>query len=224
MPSVLPFDTLARGSLRPQAKVLELPALRSVRLLDQVRERLRGLHYSLRTEDAYLHWCRAFIRFHGRRHPAEMGAAEVEAFLTFLAAERSVAASTHNQALSALLFLYGKVLQVRLPWLSTIGRPTVQKRRVIDASVLQSAAPWLHVVDPAAHVGNRKRVTRHASGNRDADVEQRDQKTRCNEIQNMARIECVHTREQYVCLACAQYGTPGGNRRVQTTCAQFGDG
>jgi len=140
MPSVLPFGTPARGSLRPQAKVLELPALRSVRLLDQVRERLRGLHYSLRTEDAYLHWCRAFIRFHGRRHPAEMGAAEVEAFLTFLAAERSVAASTHNQALSALLFLYGKVLQVRLPWLSTIGRPTVQKRMPVVLGHTEVAA------------------------------------------------------------------------------------
>lgn len=74
-------------------------------------------------------WCRAFIRFHGLRHPSEMGKEEVEAFLTHLAAERCVAPSTHRQALSALLFLYGKVLEVQLPWMVEIGRP-VPKRRL----------------------------------------------------------------------------------------------
>ena len=69
------------------------------RLLDQVRERMRYLHYSIRTEQAYVHWVRAFIRFHGLRHPREMGAAEVEAFLSWLATERQVAVSTHRQAL-----------------------------------------------------------------------------------------------------------------------------
>lgn len=117
-----------RSVVRPAAPVLELPALRSVRLLDQLRERLRGMHYSLRTEEAYLHWCKAFIRFHDRRHPAEMGAPEVEAFLQHLACTRGVAPSTHNQALSALLFLYTKVLQVQLPWLNEIGRPAVRRR------------------------------------------------------------------------------------------------
>lgn len=90
------------------------PALRSIRLLDQVCERIRYLHYSLQTEKAYLYWVRFFIRWHGRsgtmRHPRDMGAAEVEAFLTMLANERHVSASTHNQALSALLFLYREVL------------------------------------------------------------------------------------------------------------------
>ncbi len=85
-----------------------MPAMRSVRLLDQLRERIRYVHYSLSTEKAYVYWVRSFIRWQGRggvmRHPREMGAAEVEAFLTMLATERHVSASTHNQALSALLF------------------------------------------------------------------------------------------------------------------------
>lgn len=105
-----------------------LPPLQSPRLLDQVRERIRLLHYSRRTEEAYVHWVRAFVRFHGIRHPAEMGGAEVEAFLGWLATERKVSASTHRQALSALVFLYAKVLQHRLPWLQEIGKPRVPRR------------------------------------------------------------------------------------------------
>lgn len=107
----------------------QLPPLRAVRLLDQVRERARGLHFSLRTEDAYVYWCRSFVRFHGLRHPAEMAGPEVEAFLTHLAAERGLSVSSHRQALSALLFLYGKVLGKQLPWMAEIGRP-VPKRRL----------------------------------------------------------------------------------------------
>jgi len=110
-------------------RVPMLPPLRADRLLDQVRERVRYLHYSRRTEQAYVHWVRAFVRFHGCRvHPRQMGADEVEAFLTWLAAERNVAASTHGQALSALLFLYQKVLALDLPWLQSIGRPRRQPR------------------------------------------------------------------------------------------------
>ncbi|EIP3833951.1 integron integrase [Escherichia coli] len=82
-----------------------LPPLRSVKVLDQLRERIRYLHYSLRTEQAYVHWVRAFIRFHGVRHPATLGSSEVEAFLSWLANERKVSVSTHRQALAALLFL-----------------------------------------------------------------------------------------------------------------------
>ena len=93
-----------RAALRP-APVIELPPLRSVRLLGQVRERIRMLHYSLRTEEAYLYWCKAFIRFHGLRHPAEMGGPEVEAFLTHLAADRQLSVCSHRQGPSALLFL-----------------------------------------------------------------------------------------------------------------------
>ncbi|HFD7032359.1 TPA: phage integrase N-terminal SAM-like domain-containing protein [Escherichia coli] len=78
-----------------------LPPLRSVKVLDQLRERIRYLHYSLRTEQAYVHWVRAFIRFHGVRHPATLGSSEVEAFLSWLANERKVSVSTHRQALAA---------------------------------------------------------------------------------------------------------------------------
>ena len=75
------------------------------RLLDQVRERLRRKHYSISTERAYVDWIKRYILFHGKRHPAAMGKEEVESFLTHLAVERKVAASTQNQALSAILYL-----------------------------------------------------------------------------------------------------------------------
>jgi integron integrase len=90
------------------------------RLLTQLRDRIRLKHYSLRTERSYVDWARRFILFHGKRHPAEMGAREVEAFLTWLAVERQVAASTQNQAKAALLFLYQEVLECSLPWLSEV--------------------------------------------------------------------------------------------------------
>jgi hypothetical protein len=93
------------------------------KLLTQVRERIRFHHYALSTEKAYVHWIRFFIRFHGLRHPNEMGVVEVEAFLSHLANERKVSASTHKQALSAILFLYKEVLRTELPWLQDIGRP-----------------------------------------------------------------------------------------------------
>ncbi len=98
------------------------------KLLTQVRERVRYHHYALSTEKAYCHWIRAFIRFHGLRHPSNMGRVEVEAFLSFLANERQVSASTHKQALSALLFLYREVLRIDLPWLGEIGRPKTARR------------------------------------------------------------------------------------------------
>lgn len=90
------------------------------KLLDQVREKIRLKHYSIRTEQAYVDWIRRFILFHGKRHPAEMGAPEVEAFLTHLAVQGKVAASTQNQARSALLFLYRAVLGQELPWLDDV--------------------------------------------------------------------------------------------------------
>ncbi len=85
------------------------------KLLEEVRDLIRTGHYSYRTEEAYLNWIRQYILFHGKRHPAEMGAAEVSAFLTHLAVKRQVAASTQNQALAALLFLYKNVLKEELP-------------------------------------------------------------------------------------------------------------
>src|SRR5664279_1337425 len=92
------------------------------RLLDQVRDRIRFRHYSIRTEQAYVDWIKRFIHFHGKRHPAAMGAAAVELFLTDLAVARKVSASTQNQAQSALLFLYKDVLGNELPWLDGVER------------------------------------------------------------------------------------------------------
>lgn len=92
------------------------------RLLDRVRTAARLRHYSRRTEAAYVAWIRRYIVFHGKRHPAEMGAAEVTRFLSSLAVAGRVAASTQNQALSALLFLYRDVLELDLPWLDGVVR------------------------------------------------------------------------------------------------------
>jgi integron integrase len=129
-----------RVSLRPRPVAEALPALHSVRLLDRLRERIRLLHYSRRTEEAYVHWCRVFVRFHGLRHPADMAGPEIEAFLSWLVNERHVAASTHRQALSALLFLYTKVLELEIPWLVEVGRPRVQRRLPVVLSQDEVAA------------------------------------------------------------------------------------
>lgn len=123
------------------------PPLQSSRLLDQVRERIRYLHYSIRTEQAYVQWVRSFVRFHDLRHPAEMGAPEVEAFLSWLAGERKVAVSTHKQALSALVFLYQKVLGLDLPWLNEIGRPKARARLPVVLSV-EEVALLLRRIEP----------------------------------------------------------------------------
>jgi len=98
------------------------------RLLDQLSESIRLKHYSIRTEQAYRGWVRRFILFHGKRHPQEMGAREVEAFLTHLAVEGRVSASTQNQAKSALLFLYKEVLRTDLPWLDDVESAKSGKR------------------------------------------------------------------------------------------------
>ena len=122
-----------------------MPPLQSVRILDQLRERIRYLHYSLRTEEAYVYWVRTFIRFHDLRHPAEMGKAEIEAFLMSLVSKRNISSSTHRQALSALLFLYGKVLGVDLPWLEEIGRPREVKRLPVTLSQDEVAQIFQHM-------------------------------------------------------------------------------
>jgi site-specific recombinase XerD len=121
---------------------------RPPKLLDQLRRCIRDKHYSLRTEDAYVYWARWFIRFHGLRHPAEMGTAEVQAFLSYLANDRKVAASTHKQALCALLFLYKQVLQMELPWMEQLRwpnrpprRPTVLTPAEVDALLGAMSAP-----------------------------------------------------------------------------------
>jgi len=98
------------------------------KLLDQVRDRIRVKHYSIRTETQYVQWIKRFILFHNKRHPQEMGNTEVEAFLTHLAVDGQVSASTQNQALSALLFLYKEVLAIDLPWLNNVVRAKQPQR------------------------------------------------------------------------------------------------
>ena len=110
------------------------------RLLDQLREQLRYLHYSLRTEEAYVHWVRAYVRWSGMRHPRQMGAAEVQAFLAWLATERRVSVSTHRQALAALLFLYQKVFGLQLPWMQELDRPQRKPRLPVVLSVAEARA------------------------------------------------------------------------------------
>jgi integron integrase len=103
-------------------------AIHKPRLLDEVRTVLRVRHYSIRTEQAYLQWIRRFILFNDKRHPADMGAVEVSAFLSHLAIARKVAASTQNQALNAILFLYRDVMKVQLPWLNDVERAKKPQR------------------------------------------------------------------------------------------------
>jgi site-specific recombinase XerD len=98
-------------------------ASKTPRLTDQVRAAIRVHGYSRRTEKAYVAWIRRYVRFHGMRHPIELGEAEVSAFLTCLAVEQRVSASTQNQALSTILFLYRKVLKIELGWLEDVGMP-----------------------------------------------------------------------------------------------------
>ena len=125
-----------------------LPAPRQPRLLDRVREVLRARHSSRRTEKSYVAWIRRYIVFHGKRHPAGMGAVEVTQFLSSLAVPGHVAASTQNQALSALLFLYRQVLQVEMPWLDNVVRakrserlPVVLTREEVGAVIRELQGP-----------------------------------------------------------------------------------
>tara|TARA_R110000868_G_scaffold47966_1_gene156476 strand:+ start:69 stop:1037 length:969 start_codon:yes stop_codon:yes gene_type:complete len=121
------------------------------RLLDQVRQQIRVRNYSIRTETVYAEWVKRYIRFHQYRHPLEMGAAEIEAFLTHLAVKRNVAGATQNQALAALLFLYKEVLKVDLPWLAGIVRakkpkhlPVVLTRDEVTRVLAQlSGVKWM---------------------------------------------------------------------------------
>ena len=92
------------------------------RLLDQVRDVIRIKHYSIRTEQAYLQWIRRYIIFHGKRHPGELGSEHLSTFLSHLAVRGNVAASTQNQALNAILFLYREVLRQKLPWVDEVHR------------------------------------------------------------------------------------------------------
>lgn len=115
------------------------------KLLDQLKRCIRDKHYSVRTEEVYVYWARWFIRFHALRHPAEMGANEVKAFLSYLSNERHVAVATHKQALCALLFLYKQVLQVELPWMDELHRPSRPPRRPVVLTPSEAASIFLHM-------------------------------------------------------------------------------
>jgi integron integrase len=126
---------------------------RTPKLFDQIRDRLRLKHYSLRTEQAYVQWAKRYIFFHGKRHPAEMGKPEIEAFLTSLAVDRQVSASTQTQALSALLFLYKEVLGIDFPWLTEVTRakrsarlPTVLNQEEVRALMAKVEDPLMDLI------------------------------------------------------------------------------
>lgn len=121
---------------------------RPPKLLEQLRDRIRVKHYSIRTEQAYVQWAKRYLFFHGMRHPAEMGRPEVESFLTALAVERNVTASTQNQALSALLFLYREVLRVDLPWLSDVIRAKKPARLPTVLTQQETRALLKYLDDP----------------------------------------------------------------------------
>ena len=104
------------------SRTLESPTAAPPRLLDRVRAAIRARHYSLRTEEAYAAWIKRYVVFHRKRHPAELGPAEITQFLTALAVERRVSASTQNQALAALLFLYRDVLGRDPGWIDGVVR------------------------------------------------------------------------------------------------------
>jgi integron integrase len=110
------------------------------RLLDQVRDRIRVLHYSIRTEAVYLDWIKRYIRHFDKRHPRELSAEHVEAFLSDLAVRGNVAASTQNQAKSALLFLYREVLGIDLPWLNNVTQAKVSRRLPVVLTVKEVQA------------------------------------------------------------------------------------
>ncbi|MDQ3287105.1 MAG: integron integrase [Pseudomonadota bacterium] len=135
----------------PVSEAVPARAAEPVRLLDQVRAQCRVRHYSLRTERAYVSWCRRFILANGKKHPRDMGAAEVSGFLTLLATRHDVAANTQNQALSALLFLYRQVLGISLPWMEDVVRakrpqkiPVVLSRdEVVRLLAALEGSPWV---------------------------------------------------------------------------------
>ena len=124
----LAAEVRLRPPMQPPGASGVTPPGRGPRLEERLRTACRVRHYSLRTEDAYCMWSKQFILFHGKRHPDEMGAAEVRAFLSHLAVERNVSGSTQAQALNAIVFLYGKVLGRDPGELGDIERATRAKK------------------------------------------------------------------------------------------------
>src|ERR1700722_7928492 len=148
-------------------------------LREAVCATIRRLHFSPRTEEAYLHWLSAFIAFHGGRHPRELGAAEVTAFLNHLAVERRVAASTQNQALCALVFLYQRVLGLQVPELVGLERarrphhlPAVLSRREVFA-LLDRLEPPFRLIGEILYGSGLRLMEALAIRIKDVDIERR---------------------------------------------------
>ncbi|CAM5791595.1 Tyrosine recombinase XerC [Ottowia pentelensis] len=133
------MDSVDTDPLDPAA------APRPPKLLEQLRTHLRTRHYSIRTEQAYIDWARRFILYHNKRHPREMGADEVGAFLSHLAVDRQVLASTQNQAKAALLYLYKQVLGVDLPWLDEVVQAKRPRRLPVVLTPGEVRELMLHV-------------------------------------------------------------------------------
>lgn len=129
-------------SLQRAAEAAHPPERQKPKLLDQVRAAMRTRHYSLRTADAYVHWIKRFVLFHGKRHPRDMGAGEISQFLTALAVDGPVSASTQNPALCALLFLYRQVLDLNCGWLANVVRAK-QPHRLPVVLTRQEVRTWL---------------------------------------------------------------------------------
>src|SRR5438034_525100 len=123
-------------------------------LLDKVRDKIRTLHYNIRTEEAYINWIRQFIIFNGKRHPGEMGASEISSFLSYLATERHIAASTQNQALSALLFLYREVLDKPIDWIDDVERARKPQRLPVVFTKAEAKAVLSHLRGETWLMGN----------------------------------------------------------------------
>ncbi len=192
--------------------------LRRPRLLDQVHEAIRRRYFSRRTEEAYVHWIERFIYFSEKRHPAALGEAEVTAFLNHLAAERKVAASTQNQALSALLFLYKEVLGRELAWLDGLHRATrpprlpvvltrgeaerllaeLQGVRWLIASLLYGAGlrvmECLRLRVKDVDLGYRQMLVRDGKGEKDR-VTMMPEKLAAPLAAHVARVKSLHARD-----------------------------
>ena len=117
----MPSQTLPTNKPLPAAPQ-DASSPKGKKLLDQLRDAIRAKHYSYRTEQTYIDWCKRYILYHNKRHPVEMGVPEIQAFITYLAVERNVAASTQNQALSAILFLYRSVLLMEIEFPTDVIR------------------------------------------------------------------------------------------------------
>jgi integrase-like protein len=179
------------------------------RLLDHVRETLRLRHYSRRTEQAYAAWIRRYILFHGKRHPAELGPAELTAFLSSLAVEGHVVASTQNQALSALLFPYRDILGVDLEWLDNI----VRAKRPQRLPIVLTRDEVLAVLRPLTGAPRLMAVVRGAKGDKDRTtvlpaVIKTDLMRHLSRIRDQHQHDSRSARDGWSCRAPSLASTP----------------